>query len=100
MSEIPLEKQIKGPNGKIHHIDDIYPLKELVEMLKPEINVTYNRVHQWANKRKTTEFPEPVRKISRFNFYDLAEVREWCVLWMRATKNMEQNNNGRLFGNG
>ena len=77
-------------------MDDIYTLKQIKEMLLPEIDISYNQLHKWQGT-PTTDFPKPVKQLSRYKFYDLAEVREWVTLWLRATKNMSRNSNGRQF---
>jgi hypothetical protein len=69
-------------------LDNYWPLKDIVKMLKDDwhIEVTETQLKEWA-QRESTGFPEP-HMVGRYAMYDVMEVKEWVVLWRRATSRL------------
>jgi hypothetical protein len=69
-------------------IDGVYTIRGIHEKLPEGINVSFRQLEEWQKKSRKNDFPEPVRTLGRFRFYNYDEVIEWITLWRRATKLM------------
>lgn len=83
-------------------LDSLWPLRDVAERLNKEFGDDFVQLHNlqvWEERRNKNDFPTPKRKIGRFNFYDYDQVREWVILWKRATGRMGNPGlNGRSNG--
>ncbi len=77
-------------------LDNYWPLADIQEKLKEDyqIDVPLASLREWAH-RASTGFPKPIM-VGRYTMYDIIEVREWYVLWTRATARL--GNGDRLNG--
>jgi hypothetical protein len=83
-----------------YDIDLPWPMKDVAAMLAKELEgdaPSLTQLQEWARKADKNNFPLPERTIGRFNFYKYEAVRDWVILWRRATKGMGRKdlNNGK-----
>lgn len=65
------------------------PLTELAEL---DWAPSLRQLQEWSRKRETNSFPEPKETLGKYHFYDPSEVKRWCHLWQKVTKNMGNSN--------
>lgn len=64
------------------------PLTTIAGQLDPPIEA--QRLMEYARpaRRANNGFPDPVKTLGRFTFYDRVEVQEWWTYFSRATARM------------
>jgi hypothetical protein len=71
-------------------LDNYWPLADIVTKLKEDYQIVVSRsqLEEWQDRHKRREggmgFPEPM-VLGKYKLYDINEVREWIILWRRAT---------------
>jgi hypothetical protein len=60
---------------------DLGGIREVSEALA----VNPNTLRRWIERRRTTNCPRPLRKLTNTNVYSIAEWKGWFALW-RVTR--------------
>jgi hypothetical protein len=61
-----------------------------VAEIAADLSVTKSNVGAWAERRRSTRFPSPVRELVMGNLYDLDEVRAWHQRWVATRRPREE----------
>lgn len=68
--------------------DDHWPIADIASRLVPPCSPGH--LQNLARKPEANGFPDPVKTLGRFKFYDLTEMQEWWSYYSRAIARMKR----------